>query len=230
MISDPKRIRVVIIEPTAPGNIGSIARAMANFSLSRLILVRPREIDYGMAKEFACNGGDVIDTIEIVDTLEAAISGVSCVVGTTRRARDNESTLPARRAGKIIAENPGECALLFGRERSGLSKEEKFRCTFLSHIDTVDGAAGSLNISHAASLFFYEIYSAEKSMETTCVDVSPLVRSFDQILSEEESFGQIDYIRKTFQSMVLRSGLTSSEIKKMALFFGYCAAKMRERL
>jgi TrmH family RNA methyltransferase len=220
-------LRVVVMEPTGAGNIGSIARAMANFGLCDLVLVRPRPFDMGMARDFACGGADIIDMMECVDTFDDAIAGASCVIGTTRRARGNEASLPAMEACAVIAQRlrTDKAALVFGRERSGLSKEEKRKCTFLSHIDSETGSEGSLNISHAAVIFFHGIYISSREKVGKSADIAPLSEAFDALIAGDRHYGRSDALQKIFASILMRAKPTIDEIKKLTRAFGKIAAK-----
>ena len=228
-----ERIRVVVVEPTAPGNIGSIARAMANFSLSRLVLVNPRPMNFDMARDFACGGAHVIDSLGTVPTFAEAIEGASFVVGTTRRAGGSEPSVSVERAGSLIASHAdsrdGDCAIVFGREKSGLTREEKKACTILSHIETVEGRAGSLNISHAAALFFHGIFTAYAKREEQ--DGRPgmiaLESAYNEMIAANPEFGSGGAFAKMFGSVMIRAELGGREADKLARFFRLIAAKCR---
>lgn len=228
-----ERIRVVVVEPTAPGNIGSIARAMANFSLSRLVLVNPRPMNLDMARDFACGGAHVIDSLRTVGTFAEAIEGASFVIGTTRRAGGAEPSVSVERAGSLFASHDAsqeeECAIVFGREKSGLTREEKKACTFLSHIETVEGRAGSLNISHAAALFFHGIFAAhaKRDDESDRPDMAALKEAYNEIIAANPEFGSKGTFAKMFGSVMIRAELSGREADKLTRFFRLVAAKCR---
>jgi tRNA (cytidine32/uridine32-2'-O)-methyltransferase len=151
------RIRVVLINTTHPGNIGATARAMKVMGLSSLHLVTPKIYPHAEATARASGADDLLQRVH--DTLESALAGCGLVLGTSARLR----TLPlplldARRAaGQALAESTQhEVALLFGRERYGLTNEEIQRCHFLVNIPS-NPEYSSLNIAQAVQIMTYEL-------------------------------------------------------------------------
>src|SRR5512145_2959101 len=120
---------VVLVEPQLGENIGTAARAMGNFGLSRLRLVNPRDGWPNLhARRAASGADDILDRAELFDTLSAAIADCQCVFATTARGHDQAKLVlgpepAAREMGERIA--GGEAvAVVFGRERWGLTNEE----------------------------------------------------------------------------------------------------------
>src|SRR5262245_46448 len=120
---------VVLIEPQLGQNIGMAARAMGNFGLSELRIVNPRDGWPNIHATRAASGADaIIDGARLFDTAAAAIADCSLVCATTARAHDQAKPVLApesaarEMAGEIAAE--GRVAILFGRERWGLTNEE----------------------------------------------------------------------------------------------------------
>lgn len=223
-------ISITIIEPTAAGNIGAIARAMANFGFQHLTLVNPKPFDMEMAKSFACNGAHILSSVKTVQTFEEAVCGASAVIGMTRRARKSEATIPVEKTARTILNSTasGTAIIVFGRERSGLSKEEKSKCTVLSHIDSVEGAAGSLNISHAALLIMHEIFRAAHDVTIEPADTVPLFKAFDQFCSIQSDYEKDGTIQKIFKSSIIRAALNRDEVNKLTKFFGRLSARTKE--
>ena len=119
---------VVLVEPQLGENIGAAARAMGNFGLSRLRLVRPRQAwPNPRAKVMAAGADRILEEGVVFDSLEAAIADCSFVLATTARAHDQAK--PVIGAAEAAAEMAprvagGETvALLFGRERNGLEND-----------------------------------------------------------------------------------------------------------
>lgn len=151
---------VVLVEPQLGENIGMVARAMANFGLSELRLVRPRDgWPNAKAQAAASKADHVIDGTVVFETLEAAIADLNFVFATTARARDGFKPVrgPQDAAGTLRSRfNTGEkCGVLFGRERWGLDNEE---ISLADEIVTfpVNPAFASLNIAQAVLLMSYE--------------------------------------------------------------------------
>ncbi len=153
---------VVLVEPQLGQNIGTAARAMANFGLTRLRLVRPRDGWPNLDAERAASGADeVLRRVEIHDTLETAIADCHFVLATTARVHDQaKPLLGPREAAPVIAERiaAGEtAAVLFGRERWGLTNEE---VGLADRIVTfpVNPAFASLNLAQSVLLVAYEYF------------------------------------------------------------------------
>lgn len=217
------RIRIVIIEPVIAGNVGSIARAMANFGFSRLVLVNPLAFDMKLAASFACNGDYILDSVERVSSFEEAVRGASVIVGMTRRAKETEATIPAGDAATMAlhAASSSDVAVVLGRERCGLTEEEKSACTFLSHIDSVDGARGSLNLAHAALVMMHEIYRESRRGKVHASDLEPLMLSFDRFC-EAQGQDRDGTVRSLLRSAAARAMLTDREAKTLKAFFEKC--------
>ena len=157
---NPDRIRIVLIETSHPGNIGAVARAMKNMGLTRLYLVSPEQFPDPQATWRAVSAADVLESAQVVATLDEAIGDCSFVVGASAKDRRIPwPVLDARRAAGEIgaASEQGEVAMLFGREDNGLANEELMRCNLHLAIPTSD-AYSSLNLAMAVQVVSYELH------------------------------------------------------------------------
>ncbi len=156
-------IRIVLVEPTHPGNIGATARAMKNMGLSRLHLVRPRLFPHAEATARASGADDLLARAEVHEALQAAIADCALVIGASARRRSIRwpewSPREAAERVRRVAGDGGAVAILFGREHSGLSNAELDRCHALLHIPT-DPAYPSLNLAAAVQVVSYELHLA----------------------------------------------------------------------
>src|SRR5271165_5804940 len=110
-------VRIVLIDPSHPGNIGSVARAMKNMSLSDLVLVRPRSFPHAEANALAAGADDILAGARIAATVAEAIADCAFIAGTTSRPRAYywEFTTPRDVAGRIAGlPEDQRAALLFG--------------------------------------------------------------------------------------------------------------------
>ena len=153
------RTRVVLINTTHPGNIGATARAMKVMGLKQLHLVSPKIFPSAEATARASGADDILQHAHVHESLDAALSGCGLVLGTSARLRSLpmpmlDAQAAARQAIAEVEEH--EVALLFGRERHGLTNEEMQRCNFLVNIPT-NPEYGSLNISQAVQIMAYEL-------------------------------------------------------------------------
>lgn len=166
------RVRVVLINTTHPGNIGATARAMKVMGLSSLHLVTPKIYPHADATAMASGADDILQHAVVHDSLSSALQGCPLVLGTSARLRSLPMPmLDARRAaGQALAESGShEVAVLFGRERYGLTNEEMQRCQFLVNIPS-NPAYSSLNLSQAVQIIGYELRIAAQGFADISVD------------------------------------------------------------
>jgi len=163
-----QHVRVVLVEPEFPGNIGSAARAMMTMGLSQLVLVNPAcDPAADEAKWLAHNAIDVLTQARIVPTLEDALADTVFSVGTTRRVRRQQYPIhtPEEAATLVIDQSRSQpAALVFGRESKGLTNPELALCSIQSTIPTVDEAQ-SLNLAQSVMLYTYALFQASLTHE-----------------------------------------------------------------
>jgi len=153
------QIRMVLVNTSHPGNIGSAARAMKTMGLSTLYLVAPHEFPHPKALELAVSASDILDRAVVVDTLDEAIKDCHLVIGTSARSRTVPWPLvtPREMALRVKQEAPDhQIAILFGREHSGLTNEELQCCHAHVQIPT-NPEYSSLNIAAALQVIAYEL-------------------------------------------------------------------------
>jgi tRNA/rRNA methyltransferase len=155
-----ERVRVVLSNPTGPGNIGASARAIKSMGLERLVLVNPRTFPDARARETAMGAADVLEAARVCATLDEALAGTSLAVALSARPRDlSPLVLDAREASRLAIEEAlagGEVAFVFGTEASGLSNDEVMRCQRVARIATSAGFP-SLNLAAAVQVIAYEV-------------------------------------------------------------------------
>jgi tRNA/rRNA methyltransferase len=153
-------VRVVLLRPRNPQNLGAAARAMTNFGLDDWTIVELGTHDFAAARRVAVNAEELLDRPRLVRTLDEAVADCAWVVGTSsRRVRGKRSLAPAAVAAEALARAPGRTALVFGEERSGLSNAEVDRCHDLSTIPTA-AAQPSLNLAQALAVYGYALRAA----------------------------------------------------------------------
>lgn len=162
-----ERTRVVLLRPQLPENVGMVARSMAHFGLTRLVLAGPL-CDHLDPRAIATSAGHegVLQAAEVVPDLEAALAGASLVVGTTARQSDAPDIKPVgpEWAAQAAAQHAasGELVLLFGPERTGLTKDELRRCTEIATIPHASASA-CLNLAMAATVFGHAWYAQDQA-------------------------------------------------------------------
>jgi tRNA (cytidine32/uridine32-2'-O)-methyltransferase len=126
IIMSLNRIRIVLVHPSHGGNIGGCARAMKNMGLTRLVLVAPEEFPGEEASARAAGADDLLAQARVCATLDDAIADCHLVIGASARERRIAwpTLTPDEAARRVVASAAGrEVAVLFGRERTGLSND-----------------------------------------------------------------------------------------------------------
>jgi TrmH family RNA methyltransferase len=166
------RVRIVLINTTHPGNIGATARAMKVMGLSSLHLVTPKIYPHAEATARASGADDLLQKAQVHESLDGALRGCGLVLGTSARLRSLPLPLYDARhaAGQALAESDRhEVAVLFGRERYGLTNEEIQRCHYLVNIPS-NPDYSSLNIAQAVQIMAYELRIAAQGFSDISVD------------------------------------------------------------
>ena len=151
--------RVVLVETSHPGNIGAAARAMKTMGLHELYLVNPKQFPRAEATARAAGADDILANAQVVESLKDALVSCSLVLGTSARLRSLRwPIVNPREAAELAAKQTSQekLALVFGRERSGLTNEELSHCHQLIHIP-VDPDFFSLNLASAVQVVTYEL-------------------------------------------------------------------------
>jgi tRNA/rRNA methyltransferase len=152
-------VRIVLVHPTHPGNIGASARAMKTMGLSSLILVNPKRFPDREAEALASGALDVLAEARVCASLDEALSGTVLAAALSARQRElSHTAYHAKEAAGIVLEQARQhpVALVFGGEISGLSNEEIIKCQMLVHIPA-NPEYDSLNLAAAVQVMCYEL-------------------------------------------------------------------------
>ncbi len=184
--------RIVLVGPKFPGNVGAVARSMANFGLRDLVLVNPscelNDDAYCRAK----HGSFLLDNVRVVSTFQEAVEDCFLVAGTSGVTTKGESNytripVPVREFAENTRGYRERIALVFGREDIGLLQEELEMCDVLVWIPTGDEYP-ILNLSHAATIAMYEMYQAEhvppKTHPASREQKERLFATFDDLMEQ----------------------------------------------
>lgn len=179
------QVRIVLVGTTHPGNIGATARAMKAMGLSDLRLVQPARFPAAEATARAAGADDLLSRARVHETLAEALDGSALVVGTTARERHIEwPSLRPRDAAVELLGTGQPAALVFGRERSGLTNDELALCQRAVHIPT-DENFRSLNLAQAVQVCAYELrlsaIGAGKSVERRSSDPMATATELEQL-------------------------------------------------
>ena len=159
MANDADRLRVVLVGPRNPLNIGAAARAMSNFGFLRLRVVNPYEVAFREARS-AVAAAPLLTAAEEFATVAEAVADCTLVVGTTAvQHRELQHALrPLDRGARIIRKElaTDRVALLFGSEKTGLSNDDLAHCHWLMHVPTRKQHL-SMNLGQAVAVCLYEL-------------------------------------------------------------------------
>lgn len=237
-LTDPARPTpvVILVEPQMGENIGGAARAMANFGLSELRLVKPRD---GWPNEKAAANASralhVIQSVAVFDRLEDAVADLNFVYATT--ARDRDITKEVRgpvHAGRHLRALEGQGArsgILFGRERWGLNNDEIALADEILTLPVVPEFA-SLNIAQAVLVVAYEwrkagdgaddaglpFGMADRSPPATKAELMHLFEHLETSLEERNFFRPAEkkeVMIRNLRAIFQRMQMTAQEVRTM---------------
>jgi tRNA/rRNA methyltransferase len=235
---------VVLVNPQLGENIGTAARAMANFGLSELRIVDPRD-GWPNAKALsAASGADaIIETTRVFDQLKNALVDLNYVYATTARPRGMvKEVLTPEQAGDDLRVRIGRgerLGILFGRERWGLSNDEVSLADVIITAP-VDPAFASLNIAQAVLLVGYEWYKAQSrtlgqaTPELPALSGPGLQLGDTRPATKEELYGFLEHLEseldaagffktaekkpgmvRNIRNLFTRSGLSEQEVRSL---------------
>ncbi len=178
-------IKIVLVETSHSGNIGAVARAMKNMTMTTLCLVSPKLFPHADATARAAGADDILARATICETLQEAIANCTLVIGASARSRSISwaEITPRECAEKVVnASAHKKIAIVFGRENSGLKNDELDLCNYLLHIPC-NPDYSSLNIAAAVQVICYELFLAAQNGEMVRESVGD---DNDQVLATNE--------------------------------------------
>lgn len=195
------RIHIVLVQPSHGGNIGACARAMKNMGLSKLVLVAPEEFPSEPARARAAGADDVLAAARVCQTLDEAVAGCQRVIGASARERRIAwPSLAPDEAGRMLVADAvdQDVAVLFGRERTGLTNDELDRCQALVTIPA-NPEFSSLNLASAVQVIAYEIRRASEGTNET--------KSQEEMLGEAlATHGEVQQFYDHLEQAISESG------------------------
>lgn len=221
---------VILVRPQMGENIGAVARAMSNFGLSELRLVRPRDgWPNKKAAEMAAGAADIIDGVRVFSEFSDALADLQFAYATTVRPRGMHKPVmePAEAmAQERIQRNKGlRTALVFGPERTGLENEEVALCDCIITIPT-SPTNTSLNVAQASVVVGYEWWRAQAGAiaPQERQEVAPREEFMGLLGQLEEYLDEVNYYRvadkktimwQNVQTMLMRGQWSSQEVRSM---------------
>jgi tRNA/rRNA methyltransferase len=153
---------VAFVEPRYSINVGYVARVMANFGLSKLVLVAERgdKLRSATARRYASHGSWILDAARVVPSLGSLRSDAGFLVATTARVPDSPAEVVRRPISPEelmdLAGGREDVVIVLGRDTTGLTNEEIAECDFVLHLRTWTDYP-TLNVSHALAIILYEV-------------------------------------------------------------------------
>lgn len=215
---------VVLVEPESDGNIGFVCRAIKNFGLKDMVLVKPKAPLCEEIKAYSMHGYDVYTRSKKEKSLEF-LKRFDVIVGFTANVKYGSKILrdpvPARELGKNLGlSGTRNVALVFGRESCGLTNDELAMCDIVSTIPA-DSAYTTLNLSHAVSIVLYELFLEKHQGITKFVSQTTRRRLVDYFnkLVDSKSFKNPDSVKIAFNRISAKSNMTEKEAKCILALF-----------
>jgi TrmH family RNA methyltransferase len=221
-MSDLDNLRVVLVAPRNPLNIGAAARAMSNFGVQRLRVVNPYEVAFRTARS-AVGASDLLAKAEQYNSVADAVADCRLVVGTTAvGSRDLQHRLLKLDKGGLVIKRQLKTepvALLFGSERFGLSNEELSHCHWLMRIPTAKENI-SMNLGQAVAVTLYELARdakvarlAEKYPPAASQEVERITASLLHVLQASDFLGrrQVKTAEERIRRLVRRLQITARD-------------------
>ncbi|PQQ26907.1 tRNA (cytosine(32)/uridine(32)-2'-O)-methyltransferase TrmJ [Photorhabdus luminescens] len=206
-----ENIRIILVETSHTGNMGSTARAMKTMGLTNLYLVNPLVQPDSHAIALSAGASDVIGNATMVDSLDKALAGCGLVIGASARSRTlSWPMVEPRECGERSVQEAEHApvAIVFGRERVGLTNEELQKCHYHLNIPT-NPDYGSLNLAMAVQLVSYEIRMAylarqDKNEQKTDEVEYPLADDMERFYHHlERVLNDSGFIRKAHPGQIM---------------------------
>ncbi|MBN2111553.1 RNA methyltransferase [Candidatus Woesearchaeota archaeon] len=217
----PKMISIVLVEPRNSGNVGAVARVMANFGFEKLVLVNPKCNHLSQtARNRAKWAQDVLQKAKVVKKLPEfdTLAATTAKIGTDYNIP--RSPITPKQLSSICRGNAG---LVFGRENTGLTNEEILSCDFVVSIPA-SKKYPVLNLSHSVAVILYElsgeshvghIIPASKAEKEQIMKMLSKALDKMEFATKEKKETQI----KVWKRMVGKSFLTKREAYALMGFF-----------
>ncbi|MBL0848989.1 MAG: RNA methyltransferase [Candidatus Liberibacter ctenarytainae] len=221
---------IILVDPQLGENIGMVARAMANFNLTQLRLVNPRDgWPSEKARSSSANADNVIDAVRVFPSLKESIADLNFVYATTARSRNNFKSIYYPKEAAIVLKDRiasgQKVGLIFGRERWGLTNEEIALSDAIVSFP-VSADSPSLNISQAVLLMVWEwmennvVISEEESQKgdvpATKGELFSFMSYLENALEERGYFRPMERKKKMLDD--LRSVLIRPEFMRQEIF------------
>ena len=240
------QVKIILVETTSPGNIGSALRAMKTMNFSKLCLVNPKHFPSDEVTALAANATDLIEKVEVVKTIDEALEDQQLVIATSSRERKvpwpNEALNIA--SPKIIdaVTKKNKVAIMFGREDRGLTNDELQRCNLHVHIPANEDYP-VLNVAMSVQVICYQLL-INRTIDSEITNnqhwdvplaeanhVNRLIEHFTDVAEKLEVFnkGNPRQIGARIKRLFTRVGLDEMEVNFMRGFLAAVEKKLEDK-
>ncbi len=220
-------LKVILVEPNGPLNVGSVARLCSNFEVDELRIVSPKCDIFSLeAKKMALKGYKFIENCKIFDDLQKAIFDCDLVLASCGRIDVNKNSFFGSSEDifewTLTFKKINNLAIIFGREDRGLTNSELLLANKIFNIPTSQDNP-SLNLSHAVSIALYELNNSSRrnfDQELKVFNLASSKQIHDSFLEIEELLLKVGYLLKhtskakisKFKNYILRGNTSKHEI------------------
>jgi len=213
-------LRLVLVDTEGSINLGMILRLAANFAVDEIYLASERTYNEEEVFKYAVRASNLYSSVVRVKTLEEALNGCDIRVCTTAKAREEDvlrNTVSSEDLPNVVSSYRRVC-LVFGRESTGLTREELAACDISSTIPSSESYP-ALNLANSVAIFLYELFTKlrkgeqvlkKASREELEEAISAFSRISRQVMSDER---KIKAAERAFRHFMFKSSPSSREAK-----------------
>jgi tRNA/rRNA methyltransferase len=218
------KLRIVLVEPREAGNVGAVARAMKNFGFEELWIVGEHPPLSPLAGWWASGADDVVERARFAGSLHHAVRDAKLTVATTSaRGRTTPADLTPRTLAALARTLADDdvLALVFGREDSGLTREELVQCQRSASIPTSEGFP-TMNLAQSVCVFCYELSAVERGevRERAPADVVERLHDRAAALLLEVGFLQENNPERIYDDLRAMAGRADLDAREAAILLG----------
>ena len=220
-------LKLILVEPNGPLNVGSVARLCSNFEVDELRIVSPKCDIFSLeAKKMALKGQKFLDNCKVFDNIEKAIFDCDLVLASCGRIDVSKDSFFQSSQDifnwTVSFKKINNLAIIFGREDRGLTNSELLLANKTFNIPTSQDNP-SLNLSHAVSIVLYELNRSSKrkfNKELEEFNLASSKQIHDSFVEIEEMLLEVGYLLKhtskakiaKFKTFILRANTSMHEI------------------
>lgn len=204
---DLDNISIILVRPRFPENIGSVARAMKNMGIHRLIVVDGCSPLHMNAYKLASGAEEILERAEECPALSEAISGMGCVVGTTSETGKERTPLltPKELAPKLIPiSKKNLIGLVFGSEKEGLKNEELSLCHLYARIPSSEFFP-TLSLAQAVMVLCYELFQYSAATFKSSIGLASSEQAERMFVHMERTLLDIGFLEAENPKRIMRT-------------------------